>query len=96
MGNFAKNLNLGKCVLPPWGAWCKKGALKIVYPLKGALENITTNFSAKIDFTWYSVGLTHVFHGKRGVWNFWRFEGGHRNIFIVTFFICIRPPNKWL
>ena len=49
------------------GAWCKKGALKIFDPCKGgALKKITTDFPLKIEFTCFSMGLTHNFHGKKG------------------------------
>ena len=44
------------------GGWCKEGVLKFVYPCK----IITKNFPVKIDFSCFSMGLTHNFHGKKG------------------------------
>ena len=43
----------------------QKGALKIFDPW-GGLEKITTDFPLKIEFTCFSMGLTHNFHGEKG------------------------------
>ena len=43
----------------------QKGALNIFDTCKGSLEK-NTNFPAKIEFTCFSMGLTHNFHGKKG------------------------------
>ena len=59
----------------------QKGVLKIFDPYQGALENVTTNFRVKIEFTCFSMGLTRNFYVKKGgPWNFLRSErGGAKN-----------------
>ena len=44
----------------------KGGALKIFDPCKGGPEKNYLRFSITIEFTCFSMGLTHNFHGKNG------------------------------
>ena len=75
------------------GAWCKKGPLKFLILVRGALIKITTDFPLKIEFTCFSMGLTHNFHGKKGGPEFFcgLKGGGGRKMFAINIF-CIRPP----
>ena len=57
------------------GTDTKKRPLKFLTFVMVALKKITTNFPVKIEFTCFSMGLTHNFHSiKGGPWNFLRFE----------------------
>ena len=52
----------------------------------GGLEKITTNFPVKIQFTCFSLGLTHNFHGKKGGPEFFEvWRAGARKIFAIFF-----------
>ena len=55
------------------GGLRRKGALKLFEPCKGGPEKIAKDFPLKIEFTCFSMGLTHNFHGKKG--------GGDLNFF---------------
>ena len=44
----------------------KGGPLKFLTLVRGAEKKITTDFLLKIEFTCFSMGLTHTFHGKKG------------------------------
>ena len=48
------------------GLMQKGGPLKFLTLVRGALTKITTDFSLKIEFTCFSMGLTCNFHGKKG------------------------------
>ena len=72
------------------GADAKKGAPKIFNPCKGKPWKNTANFPVKIEFTCFSTGLTHNFHGgkkrKRGGLTFLRWVGGLFALFLGFFF----------
>ena len=64
-----------------------------------------TNFLVKIEFAYFSMGLTHNFDAIRGPLNFFRSEGGPRKIFAIIFFFSSGPAltsvcelflNTWL
>ena len=85
----------------PFTNTCKWGlvqmrAHKIFDPCKGVLKKKTTEIKLKIEFTCFSMGLTHNFHGKKGALIFfflvWR-EGLEK---CSRYFIYIRPPYKCL
>ena len=70
----------------------KEGSLKFLTLVRGALKKITTDFPLEIEFTCFSMGLTHNFHGKKGGPEiFLRTEGRPPKIFAINVF-CIRPP----
>ena len=48
------------------GPDAKRGPLKFLTLVRGALKKITTDFPLKIEFTCFSMGLTRNFHGKKG------------------------------
>ena len=85
-----------------WGALCKKGALKMLTLVRGALKKLLQNFQKKNEFTCSSMGLSHNFHGKKGALKFFEVWRGSLKIFwdiylfIFFFFFCIRPPYKCL
>ena len=47
------------------GPDAKRGPLKFLTLVRGALKKITTDFPLKIKFTCFSMGLTRNFHGKK-------------------------------
>ena len=78
------------------GGLMQKGALKKVSTLvRGDLEKIT-NFPATIEFTWFSLGLTHECNAKKG--GAWHFLRSRREFWKISqwFFVCNRPPHKCL
>ena len=83
------------------GGWCKKGPLKCLTLVRGALKKITTDFPLKIEFTCFSLGLTSNFHGKKGGPDFFFFfflrsEGGAPKHFRDKYFLHQGPPYKCL
>ena len=44
----------------------KGGPLNFLTLVRRGLEKNTSIFSVKIEFTCFSLGLTHNFHGKKG------------------------------
>ena len=55
------------------GGLMQKGSLRSFDPPKeGGLGEMTTNLLGKIEFIWFSAGLTHNFHVKKGALKFLR------------------------
>ena len=73
----------------------KGGSLKFLTLVRGALKTITTDFPLKIEFTCFSMGLTHNFHGKKGGPEFFlQSEGGPEKF--SRYFLHQAPPYKCL
>ena len=79
------------------GPDAKRGALKIFDPCKGGPEKNYHRFSIKIEFTCFSMGLTHNFHGKKGgpeiFFAVWR---GPQKICAINIFLHQASPYKCL
>ena len=69
----------------------QKGALKSFDSGRG-LEKISTNL-----FIWFSVGLTHNFHVKKGALKFlWSDRGEATKIFVIKFFLYQVPQQVFV
>ena len=78
------------------GPDAKRGPLKFMTLVRGTLKKIT-NFLVKIEFTCFSMGLTHNFHEKKGALNFLSLKWGAKKFSrYFFFFFCIKPTNKCL
>ena len=60
------------------------GGLIQIGPLK-VLTLIRGHFYREIEFTWFSMGMTHNFHGTRGAENFSGLKGGGAKKFVILF-----------
>ena len=75
------------------GADAKRGPLKFLTLVRGALKKNSINFLVKIEFACFSMGSTRNLYGKKGGWNSLRSERGPRKKFRDFFFLasCSSP-----
>ena len=74
------------------GPDAKRGPLKFVTLVRGTLKKIT-NFLVKIEFTCFSMGLTHNFYEKKGGLEFFESEMGGPK-FSRYFFFFLHQAHK--
>ena len=73
------------------GPDAKRGPLKFLTLVRGALKKISTDFPLKIEFTCFSIGLNRNFHGKNGGLEIFCGLKGGPNFFAKNNF-CFWPP----
>ena len=72
----------------------KRGPLKLLTLVRGGPEKITTNFPVKIiEFTYFSMGLTRNFHGKKGALIFFCGLKGVGSEKCSRYFFLHQPPS---
>ena len=81
------------------GGLMQRGTFKDLNLVRGGLKKITTNFPVKMKLTYFFMGLTHNFHGKKGALKFLEVlkgGGGKKCLqYIFVFASAPLPLTEW-